>query len=98
MVPDLKGAEHLRTGTDHHVIAQRRMTFAAMFTGTAECHTLINSAVIAHLRRFTDDNGTAVIDENALADFCSRMNLNSCQAARNLADRTGAKKCFFPCR
>ena len=95
MITDLERAEHLRARADHHVAAERGVPLAAVLAGTAERHALIDGAVIADLRSLADDDGAAVVNEHAFADFRAGVDFNPGQPAGDLTDRTGGKKVFF---
>ena len=41
VVADLKRSEHLRTGADHNVVAERRVALADVLARTTEGHALI---------------------------------------------------------
>lgn len=53
------------------------MTLTDIFAGTAKSHPLIQGAVIPDFSGFTDDDPTAVIDEQSLADLSTRVDLNT---------------------
>ena len=60
-------------------------------------HALIDGAVIADLRSLADDDGAAVVNEHAFADFRAGVDFNPGQPAGDLTDRTGGKV-FLPRR
>jgi hypothetical protein len=45
----------------------------------AECDTLIDSAIIADLRRLADDDAETVVDKDTTANFCARVDFDACQ-------------------
>src|SRR5579862_10036083 len=74
VVSDNDVSQDLRTGSDHHAVAERRVALALFFPGAAERHTLVQRDVIAHYARFANHYSHAVIDEQPVADLRSRMN------------------------
>ncbi len=98
VITDLERAEHLRARADHHVAAEHGVPLAAVLAGTAERHALIDGAVIADLRSLADDDGAAVVNEDAFCRFFrAGVDFNPGQPAGDLTDRTGGKV-FLPCR
>ena len=86
VVADLERTEYLCARPDHNAVAERRVTLAGVLTGTAEGDTLVERTVVADLRRFTDDDACAVVDEEALADGRTGVDLNAGDRACCLAD------------
>ena len=76
--PNRKRAENLGSGADHHIVFQSRMTLSLFFSGSAQCHALIQSNIVSQNCGFSDDHTASVIDKKPLADRRSRMDLNAC--------------------
>ena len=70
-------ADQLRARAHHHVVLQGRVALLAPRARPAQRDALVEVAVIADLRRFADDDAHAVVDEEALADFGARMDLDA---------------------
>ena len=87
VVADRERTENLGTGADHHARTDGRMAFAYIFARSAERYTLIDGTVVADLGGFADNNAHAVVDEQAAADFGTRMNLNTREKAAELGDK-----------
>ena len=62
------------------------MALSGMFTGSAERNTLIQRAVIADLRRLSDNDPRAVVYKQSLTYRSTRMDLYSGKKTRGLAD------------
>ena len=92
VVADLEGAKNLGACSDQYVVAERRMALAGFLAGAAEGCALINHAVVADDGRFTDDDAGTVVDENAAADLCGRVDFDTGCEFRQLRDRTGEKR------
>ena len=74
--PHLERAEHLRTRADHHIVADGRVTLARILARAAESNALIERHVVPDLRRFADDYARAMVDEEAMADLCGRVDFD----------------------
>ena len=73
---DLNGSQHFGARTDHYVIPDGGVTFADVFTRSAEGHALVDRAIVADLGGLTDDNAHTVVDEKTFADLCTGVNLD----------------------
>ena len=62
------------------------MALALFCADTAERHPLVNRAVVADFRRLADYDTGSVINQDALAEPCPRMNLNQRHEARKLGN------------
>ena len=83
-------AEHLGAGTDHHTVFQRRMTLGAgRQVRSAQGHTLINRAVVAHFRGFPDHDAHRMVKENPAANLGFGMDFNPGEKAAHLRDPAG---------
>ncbi len=77
-----EAAEHLRPGADHHARFQSGVPFGALIErGAAQRHALVDGAVVADFRRFTDDHAHAVVDEHAPTNGGAGMNLDAGEPA-----------------
>ena len=92
VVTHLERSENLRAGRNEHVVANGRMTLAGVVTGTAERYTVVNRAVVANLSGFTDNDAHAVVNKQAFADLCARVDLNTGHMPRKLRQRTREEK------
>ena len=68
------------------------MALALIQTHSAQGNALINSTIIANDSSFTDDNTAAMINENAMPQLCTGMNLDQGKKSGNLRDETRDKK------
>lgn len=59
--PDRKRSDDLRTGADHNIVLQRRMTFPGLLTITAERHALIQRHVVSDNGCFSDNHTRTMI-------------------------------------
>ena len=90
VVTHRKAAENLSAGTDHYALAERRMALlSATEADAAQRHAVIDRAVVANNGRLTDHHTHAVVDEDAAADACGRMNFNAGEKAADMAHPTG---------
>ncbi len=78
-VANNNGAEDLGTGADDDIVTQRRMTLALLPAGTAQSDTVLQRAIVAYLRRFTNHHAHAMIDEETPADRGAGMYFNAGQ-------------------
>ena len=67
------------------------MALAGLVTGAAERDALVEHAVVAHDGGFADDDAHGVVDKEALADLCGRMNLDAGDVAGDLREHTGER-------
>jgi hypothetical protein len=89
MVTDGYRAEDDGAGTDEYVVADRRVTFAFVFSGATEGDVVEEDAVIPDLDGFPDNDAMAVIDEESSADFRSGMDLDTGEESRCLRNEAG---------
>ena len=75
--PDRKRSDDLRTGADHNIVLQRRMTFPGLLTITAERHALIQRHVVSDDGRLSDDNACSMVDKQSLSDRRTRMDFDT---------------------
>src|SRR6202020_1873465 len=68
------------------VTPQRRVALPAREAGASEGYSLIDRAAVADLCRLADDDAGAVIDEDAAADRCVRMDLDRREKARDVGE------------
>jgi hypothetical protein len=83
---DGDAAEDGRPGVDHHVVLDDRMAWRALLQGSvgidaeafgAEGDRLVEAHPIADDRGFADDHAGTVIDEEAVADACARVDVDA---------------------
>src|SRR6185312_11802947 len=74
-MPDFDIAKDLGAGADHHATTDFRVTVLVLLAGAAERYIVQDRHVILNHRGLSDDESGCVIDENAAADFCSRINV-----------------------
>src|ERR1700722_1247069 len=55
VVADHDTAQNFRAGSDHPVVADRRMAFPLLVAGTAECNTLEDQNDVANFRSLSDN-------------------------------------------
>ena len=79
---DRNRPEQRGTGSDQHVVADRRMPLAAVFSGSTERHVVKHHAAIADLRGLTDHHARPVVDEEGPADARARVDLHARPEAR----------------
>ena len=77
IVPHLEGPQHLGAGTDHHVIADGGVAFAAGDAGTAQGGPLVDQTIVADLHSLTDHHAAAVVDDQTLADPRAGVDFNT---------------------
>src|SRR5690606_33303862 len=84
---DSERPENLRASTDNHAILERRMALALAPAGATQGNAVIKRHVVADLRRLTDDDTHAMIDESTPAHPRAGMSL----AAGEPAPPTGSQ-------
>src|SRR6185503_6327707 len=65
------------------------MALALVARGAAECHAVIQGAVVTDFRGLSDHHTHAVIDEEAPADLCAGMDFYTGQTAADVRDEPG---------
>src|SRR5690606_7227043 len=78
---DSERPENLRASTDNHAILERRMALALAPAGATQGNAVIKRHVVADLRRLTDNDTHAMIDEKTPADLRAGMNLDAGEPA-----------------
>ena len=73
-------------------ILDGRMPLAALLPRPTQRHSLVHGDVVADRRGLADDDAHAVVDEDALADPGSRMNLDPGDRPAQLGQQTGGKE------
>ena len=87
---DREGAEDLGARAYHDAFFQRRMALCSLGKRrSAQRHPVVDRAVVAHFRRLADHDAHAVVDEDAAADLCARMNFNAGEEAPDVGDPAG---------
>ena len=85
-----EGAEDLCARAYHDAFFQRRMSLRSLGEGrSAQRHTVVDRAVVAHFRRLADHDAHAVVDEDAAADLGARMNFNAGKEAPDVGHPAG---------
>ena len=95
-VADRDRAEQLRAGADRDVVADRRVALAALETGAAEGHPLVERHPVADLRRLADHHAGAVVDEELVADPRRGMDLDPGDGAGQVGDRARQRSAHRP--
>ena len=89
VVVDGEGAQHLGAGADHHVVSDGGMALSLILSRSAQCHALIEQAVVPNLRGLTDDNAHAVVNDQTVADGGSGVDLDAGFPAGVLGNAAG---------
>ena len=76
-------------GTEHHAIANFRVTVAGFLTGTAKGHAMQEAHVIADYGGFANHDIGGVVNQETMSDFGGRMKVHSELAADNALDHLG---------
>src|SRR5690606_30709555 len=84
LVSNFKGAKNFGTRSDDDVIADGRVAFALFLAAPAKSNSLIDNHVIPNFASFPNDDAHAMVNEQPIADPCSRMNLDSRKKAAGL--------------
>ena len=82
-------AQHLGAGADRDAVAQRGMAFDPVQGTTTEGGPVIHHHVITHLSGLADDDAHAVVDEEALADLGSGVDLHAGRRPGGLRQQPG---------
>src|SRR5215207_6738651 len=95
--PDRHRAEHGCADANVGVIFDRWMPLAALLPRPAQRHTLVHRDVVADRGCLADHDTHAVVDEDALSDPRSRMNLDPGDCPAQLRQETrGKEETFAP--
>ncbi len=78
---DLDSAQNFRADADRDVVANCRMTFAALLPGPTQGDALIQGDIVPHDGGLSDDHTHTVVDKEALTDCCAGMDLDAGQEA-----------------
>src|SRR5580692_5219182 len=89
VVADFDRAEDFSAGADDHPVADRRMTFAGVCTGSPERDAVVDRDIVAHLGGFADHHTSRVVDEHATSDDRAWMDVDPGQYSGDLAERAG---------
>src|SRR3954447_13405569 len=81
-------AQNLRSRANDNTITDGRVSLALLLPGAAERDALVNRHVISHDCRFTDDYPHAVIDEKALANDRTGVDLDPGQESSKMGHET----------
>ena len=78
-----------RTTTDNHARLECWVAFrATLKRRAAQCHALINRAIIANLGGLANHDAHAVVYEYAPPHRRTRVNFNPCEPTRDVRDKT----------
>ena len=64
------------------------MTFSLLCSDTAQCHALIDRAVVAHHCSLTDNDAAAMVNEDPMSQNSPRMDLDQGKKSDDLGDQT----------
>ena len=84
---DRQRSEHLGSCADHHAVFNRRVTPSLVPGSSAQRYAVIERHIVPNHRGFADDDPHPVIDEEAPADGCPRVDFDTGQEAREMRDR-----------
>src|SRR4030042_2734898 len=70
------GSQDLGTCTHHHPVIECWVAFSLSKLGTAQCHPVVQGDIFSNFRSLTNDNTHAVVNEQALSDGRTRVDLN----------------------
>ena len=76
-IADLDVAEHLGARADQNAVADLGVTVLLFLAGAAEGHGMQHGDVVAHDRRFADDDGMGVVDHDPAADAGGRVDVDA---------------------
>ena len=86
IVADFDRTKHLHMGGQQHVVPDGRMALAGVFPGAAQCHAMVDHDIITDFGCLPDDDPHTVVDEQAPADRCARMDLDAGQETPEMRD------------
>ena len=92
VVTHLEGAQDLRAGAHQDIVAQRGVALSLILAGTTQCDALVQQAVVADLRRLADDDAHAVVDDQAVADGGTGVDLDAGPEPAPLGHAPGQEK------
>src|ERR1022692_1273815 len=85
-------AQDLGAGSDHHVVADARMTLSLFLARSPQRHALVHQDVVADLGSFADHDAHSVVDEAAPADLRAGMDFNACYGANELRENASGER------
>jgi hypothetical protein len=88
VLPERDGAEHGGAGTDHDVVADRRMPSPRLRPRATEGHPVVQQHVVTDDGGLTDHHAHAVVDEEPATDRGARVDLDAGEETRQLGDHT----------
>ncbi len=77
-------AENLRASTDDDIVFEGRVALSVLLAGASESYSLIQGDVVSDHGRLANDDAHPVIDEQAAANLCRRMDFNPGEQTRHL--------------
>src|SRR5829696_9151839 len=90
--PNCDRAEYRRADADDRVILDGGVSLAALLPRPAQRHPLVYGDVVTDQGGLTNDNAHTVIDEDTLAEPCSRMNLDPGDRPTKMCQQTRGEK------
>lgn len=76
-VADSHITQYFGSGADNDAITHLGMAIAAGFSCSSQRHRMQQGDVVAHRRRFTDDNRVSMVEHDAFAQLGGRMDIDT---------------------
>lgn len=73
---DVDVSEKLRVCSEHNAVADFGMPVAGFVSGSAERYAVENRNVVPDFRRFADDESRRMVEQNPVADFRRRVDID----------------------
>ena len=83
--------QNLGPGTDGHPVANGRMTFPLIKTGSTEGDALVDGHVVTDLGCLADNHSVGVVDEDARAERGGGVDLDAREQSRQRRARSGGQ-------
>ena len=84
VVTYFEGTKNLGTRAYHYVVTYGWMTLAVLLARTAKCNSLVKSNIVADNGSLTNYNTGSMVNEEALTNLCTGVNLYSRLPYRSL--------------
>src|SRR5579862_6286248 len=94
VIANANSSEYLRAGSDDDVVSNRRVTFSALVTGSAQRYVLVDQDIVADLGGFADDDAHAVIDKETATDDGTGVDFDAGEKTGNLRDHARQQRHF----
>src|SRR5699024_93559 len=92
-----KATQYLRACADNHAIFQRGVALLALVQPrTAQCHTLVDGAVITNDGGLADDDAETMVDEHPATQLGARVNFYARQQSGQMRDKARQPQPFQP--